>query len=87
MKKVLTTTKQFDKIKAQKRKVVTTMTKKEMMNEIVSNTKLHSLSERYVNKVISKVDKERFNEVYDAFEKDKEHALFYYQILTSGIYA
>lgn len=57
------------------------MTKKDMMYEIISHTRLNSVSERQINSKLAKISKARVEEVYKAFTKDQEHALFYYSIL------
>lgn len=57
------------------------MTKKEMVYEIISNTKLCGLSEKDVQAIINKNSKSRITEVYNAFEGDKEHALAFYTLL------
>ena len=54
------------------------MTKKEMIYEIISNTKIHSINENDVLRVIKASKKEKVTEIYNAFLKDKEHANFYY---------
>ena len=58
-----------------------TMTKKEMMYEIISNTKLSGLNENNILRTLAKLKKSRVEEVYNVFVNDKEHALFYYNIL------
>lgn len=60
------------------------MTKKEMMYEIISNTKLSGLNENNVSRTLAKLKKSRVEEVYNVFVNDKEHALFYYNILVCG---
>ena len=54
------------------------MTKKEMVYEIIANTKIHSLNERDVLKRITEVKKSKIEEIHNAFLKDKEHAKFYF---------
>lgn len=60
------------------------MTKKEMVYEIISNTKLSGLSERDVKAIINKNSKSRITEVYNQFINDTEHALAYYWLLASA---
>lgn len=62
----------------------TKMTKKEMLYEIISNTKLSGLNERDVQAIISKTSKGRMEEVYSHFASDKENALFYYCLLAQS---
>lgn len=57
------------------------MTKKEMVYEIVSNTRLCGLNEYELNKDINKISKNRIESVYNEFLKDKDNAYFYYCIL------
>lgn len=59
------------------------MTKREMVYEIISNTRLfkNGLNEYELNKDINKISKNRIENVYNEFLKDKDNAYFYYSIL------
>lgn len=56
------------------------MTKLQMIKEIVTHTKIKA-SDKRLEQLISNVSKSRVEEVYNAFLKDKEHALFFYSVL------
>ena len=53
------------------------MTKKDMIYEILSETKLHGLDEKTVNNEIKKHRLEDVERLYKAFTNDRQHALFY----------
>lgn len=57
------------------------MTKKEMVYEIISNTRICGLNERDVKQMVNKNSKDYIEKIYNEFKKDKEHALFYYGLI------
>lgn len=56
------------------------MTKKEMVYEMLNNTKISNVNERELINRINRTKRERIEMVYNEFLKDKEHARFYFYV-------
>lgn len=57
------------------------MTKKEMVYEIVANTRMSNVSQRQLDSTINKLKKDWVEKVYNQFVNDKEKAYFYYSVM------